>query len=280
MPSAGSVPSAASAAVLAALLEARTGQQIASSRAWRLDTALKPLLRERGLDTLDQLVGLLLGGSDLEIGGRIVDALVNGESSFFRDAPVFDLIADALLAEAPRRRARIWSAGCAGGQEPLSLAMLLAERAESAGVSVPEIVATDVSEAALARGRAGRFTQFEIQRGLPVRRLMRWFDGEGDVWTARGDLTRLVHFRRMNLVADAPPGGRFDVVLCRNVLLYFCPATKAQAFATLADALRPGGLLVLGAGETVIGQTDLFRPSPRYRGLYERVAGSSRAAAA
>ncbi len=262
--------------VLTALLEARTGQQLAAYRSWRLDVALKPLLRERGLDTLDQLVAQLLDGQDHGVGDQIVDALVNGESSFFRDAPVFDLVVDACAAiENTGRRPRLWSAGCATGQEPLSLAMLFAERA---GVPVPEIVATDVSEAALARARAGRFTQFEIQRGLPIRRLMQWFDGAGDQWTASPQLVRHVQFRRMNLVSDPAPAGRFDVVMCRNVLLYLSPQTKATVFARLAGALRPGGLLVMGAGETVIGQTDLFAPSRQYRGLYERV-DQARAAA-
>ena len=267
--------------VLGALLEARTGQQIAGYRAWRLDTALKPLLRARGLDTLDDLVGDLLGSRDPLLGDRIVEALLNGESSFFRDSAMFDLLAQAIgEAGFGRRRPRIWSAGCATGQEPLSLAMMFAERAD-AGATMPEIVATDVSDASLARARAGRFTQFEIQRGLPVRRMMRWFDGGDDgEWSASSELTRMVQYRRHNLVADAPPAGLFDAVLCRNVLLYFGTPIKAIVFAKLAAALRPGGLLVLGAGETVIGQTGLFRPSVRYRGLYERTdVDAARAAA-
>jgi chemotaxis protein methyltransferase CheR len=262
--------------VLTALLEARTGQQMASYRAWRLDTALKPMLRERGIETLDQLVTQLLDGSDPALGDRIVDALINGETSFFRDAAVFDQIAEAVAAavsDAGGRRARLWSVGCSTGQEPLSLAMILAERHEAGGGPVPEIVATDVSEQAIARARAGRYSQFEIQRGLPVRRMMKWFDGgvDGD-WTASADLLRLVSYRRMNLVADRTPAGQFDVILCRNVLLYFSPELKAQSFARFAQALRPGGTLVLGAGETVIGQTRLFEPSTRFRGFYTRVA--------
>lgn len=258
--------------VFSALLEARTGQQIASYRSWRVDTALKPLLRDRTLDTLDQLVGLLLDGRDSTIGDQIVDALVNQETSFFRDAPVFDMVVEAVAAvEAEGRRARIWCAGCSTGQEPLSLAMLFAERAE-AGKPMPEIVATDVSDAAVARTRAGKYTQFEIQRGLPIRRMMRWFDADGSDWAAKAELTRLVTARRQNLVADRPPAGMFDVVLCRNVLLYLSAATKAEVFDRFATALRPGGTLVLGAGETVIGQTRLFEPSRRLRGFYERAS--------
>lgn len=259
--------------VLTALLEARTGQQLASYRSWRLDVALKPLLRERGMATLDELVLAYTEDGDAVLGDRIVDALVNGETSFFRDAPMFDMVVEATAdATAAGRRARIWSAACATGQEPLSLAMLFAERLATGGPPVPEIVASDVSEAALSRARAGRFTQFEIQRGLPIRRMMQWFDGAGDEWVAKPELTRLVFFRRCNLVADPAPAGRFDVVLCRNMLMYLSPAAKAPVFARLAQALRPGGLLALGAGETVIGQTPLFAPSRRFRGLYEKTA--------
>ncbi|HVF94529.1 MAG TPA: CheR family methyltransferase [Sphingomonas sp.] len=256
--------------VLSALLEARTGQQITAYRTWRIDTALKPLLRERGFDTLDRLVTHLLEGHDTMIGDQIVDALVNQESSFFRDAPVFDLIVEAVAAaEAEGRRARIWCAGCSTGQEPLSLAMLFAERHESTRTPMPEIVATDVSDAAIARARAGRYTQFEIQRGLPIRRMMRWFDSAGADWVAKPELTRTIAFRRHNLVADRAPAGQFDIVLCRNVLLYLAAPTKNDVFERIGGALRPGGALVLGAGETVIGQTRQFEPSKRFRGFYE-----------
>ena len=263
--------SASSITVLTALLEARTGQQIAAYRSWRMDTALKPLLRERNLDTLDQLVSHMLEGNDRIIGDRIVDALLNQETSFFRDASVFDTIVAAVEeAEAEKRRVRIWCAGCSTGQEPLSLAMLFAERQETKGIAAPEIVATDVSDAAIVRARAGRYTQFEIQRGLPIRRMMRWFDGAGGDWVAKPELVKMVAYRRANLVAEAPPPGRFDVVLCRNVLLYLSTETKGLVFPRIAAVMQPGGVFVMGAGETVIGQTRLFEPSKRHRGCYER----------
>ncbi|PVE59613.1 chemotaxis protein CheR [Arthrobacter sp. TPD3018] len=271
-PAAGSTVSPATLQMFSALLEARTGQRIASYRSWRIDTALKSLMRDRGLGTLDQLVALLRDGRDRPLADEVVDALLNQETSFFRDAPIFDLVVEAVAAAERRgHRARIWCAGCATGQEPQSLAMLFAERAE-AGAPMPEILATDVSDLALARARAGRYTQFEIQRGLPIRQLMRWFDGEGGEWTIKPDLARRVMFRQHNLVADRPPAGAFDVILCRNVLLYLSPETKQAVFRTFADALRADGLLVLGAGETVIGQTQLFQPSRTLRGFYERSA--------
>jgi chemotaxis protein methyltransferase CheR len=263
-------PSQTAINVLTALLEARTGQQIASYRSWRLDTALKPLLRDQNLDTLDQLVTQLLDGRDRQIGDRIVDALVNQETSFFRDAQVFDTLVEAVaLAESEGRRVRIWCAGCSTGQEPLSLAMLFAERRETTGAPIPEIVATDVSDAVIARARAGRFSQFEIQRGLPVRRMIRWFDTTGSDWVAKPELLSLITFRRMNLVSDAPPPGRYDLVLCRNVLLYLSADTKKHVFAKITTAMKPGGVFVMGAGETVIGQTQALEPSKRFRGFYQ-----------
>ena len=212
----------------------------------------------------------LLEGNDRLIGDRIVDALVNQETSFFRDAAVFDVLIEAVaLAEAEHRRVRIWCAGCSTGQEPLSLAMIFAERHAASGAPMPEIVATDVSEAAIARCRSARFTQFEIQRGLPVRRMICWFDTTGSDWVAKPELVKLVTFRRMNLVSDQPPPGRFDIILCRNVLLYLSTETKTGVFPKFADALNPGGKLVLGAGETVIGQTSAFEPSREFRGFYQ-----------
>jgi chemotaxis protein methyltransferase CheR len=256
--------------MIAALLEQRTGQQIAANRAWRIETALKPIMRECGLATLEELVAKLIGTRTGELAEQVVDALLNQETSFFRDVAVLDAIADAaaeMQAEQGGRRLRIWSAGCSTGQEPLSLSMLFEERKMDA----PEIVATDISVAALARARNGRYSQFEIQRGLPVRRMMTWFDGATGEWVARPDLVRKIQFRRHNLAADPPPMGRFDIILCRNVLLYFSQPVRRNVFDTLAAAIRPGGLLVLGAGETVIGQTDHFAPSERFRGFYRAV---------
>ena len=282
-----SQPMASPAAMnmIAALLEQRAGQQIAANRAWRIETALKPILRARGLDSLDALVAQLVAARTGELGDQVVDALLNQETSFFRDAAVLDAVGDAaqeMRAEASDRRLRIWSAGCSTGQEPLSLAMLFAERGMD-GLSAPEIVATDISPAALTRARAGKFSQFEIQRGLPVRRMMTWFDTVGVDWVAKPDLVRRIHFRQHNLTADPAPPGKFDIILCRNVLLYFSPAVRRTVFDILSSAIRPGGLLVMGAGETVIGQTEHFTPSERFRGFYRAAIPSlltSRAAAA
>jgi chemotaxis protein methyltransferase CheR len=263
-------PSSGAMQLIGALLEQRTGQQIAANRAWRIETALKPVLRERGLPSLDALVGQLLGSRTGELADQVVDVLLNQETSFFRDVAVLDQIAAAAVAmqaEVGSRRLRIWSAGCSTGQEPLSLSMLFAEKAD-AFMTPPEIVASDVSTAALVRARSGRYSQFEIQRGLPVRRMVEWFDTAGGEWVAKPELVRRVQFRQHNLTADAPPPGKFDIILCRNVMLYFSLPLRRQVFDRLATAIQPGGLLVLGAGETVIGLTEHFTPSETFRGFY------------
>ncbi|UIJ43582.1 protein-glutamate O-methyltransferase CheR [Sphingomonas cannabina] len=257
---------------IAALLEQRTGQQIAASRSWRLEAALKPILRELRMTSLDDLVNGLVASRDGALSDRVVDALLNQETSFFRDAPVLEMAGDALVAmkrEARGRRLRIWSAGCSTGQEPLSVAMLLHERRLIEDGIAPEIVATDVSSGAIGRARAARYSQFEVQRGLSIHRMIAWFEGEGAEWTAKRELVGRVQFRQHNLVSDPPPPGAFDLVLCRNIMLYFAPDVRARVFERLAKAMRPGSLLVLGASETVIGQTDKFVPSERWRGFYK-----------
>lgn len=257
--------------VIASLLEQRTGQQIAAGRAWRLESALKAILRDLDCDSLDLLASRLTMADDGTLSDKVVDALLNQETSFFRDAGVLDLAVDLIVAvrsKAPARRVRLWSAGCSTGQEPLSLAMLLHERGFAD--NAVDIVATDVSAGAVARARTGRYSQFEIQRGLSMHRMMSWFDGDGGHWTARRELVQRIRFLRQNLVMDAAPAGGFDLILCRNVMLYFSPQIRREVFARLARAMRPGGLLVLGAGETVIGQTDLFAPAEDWRGMYRR----------
>lgn len=269
-PAAG--PASRSIEVIAATLEAHTGQRIAQNRMWRVETSLKPLLREHGLCSLDALANRLAEGRDTRLIGQVIDALLNQETSFFRDGGVLEEAVDAVLAMdfgTVRRRARIWSAGCSTGQEPLSLAILLSERLSQKSGVFPELQATDVSESAIARAQAGRYSQFEIQRGMPIRRIITWFDGNDEVWSAKAELIRRITYRRASLLDD-PPIGQFDLILCRNVLFYFSAEVRARAFARIAEALRPGGLLALGAGETVIGQTRLLKPSAAHRGFYER----------
>ena len=260
-------------ALIAAIVKQRTGQEITANRTWRIETALQPILRSHECASIDELAAQLATTTDPAFTDSVVEAILNYETSFFRDASILDQVVDAALtlrAESGNRRFRIWSAGCSTGQEPYSLAILLAERLGTDDPAFPEIVATDVSGHALARGRAGRYTQFEIQRGMPIRRMMTWFDSDQDEWVARRDLIRRVQFRPLNLAHDFQTPGKFDLILCRNVMLYFSAALRRQLFDRLAGAMTDTGMLVLGAGETVIGQTDALAPCQRFRGFYRR----------
>jgi chemotaxis protein methyltransferase CheR len=262
-------PQAAAIDLIGALLEQRTGQRIDDHRSWRIEAALKPLLREHALEDFDALARALRSARDPSLVDRVVESLLNHETSFFRDAGVLEQVAAVASARADSGLPlRIWSAGCATGQEPISLAMLFAER----GGQMPDIHATDVSDAVLRRARAGRYTQFEIQRGLPIGRLVRWFEADGGDWIAKTDLVDRIRYRRHNLTRDPALPGRFDVILCRNVLLYFESDVRRRVLDGLAGALRPGGLILLGAGETVIGQCDRLTPSRTWRGFYEAAA--------
>lgn len=267
---AASTISDATVVMLSRLMEARTGQRLAANRAWRVETALRSIAAERSFASVDELVRRVAEGRDPAIVDRVVDALLNQETSFFRDAGAIEAAAEAVAAIA-EGVPNIWCAGCATGQEPLSFAMAFAE----AGHVRPEIIATDVSDAAIKRGRAGRYTQFEIQRGLPVRRMLRWFEQDGNDWVASPELVRQIIWKRHNLVGDPAPPRKFDAIFCRNVLFYLAPALRTRVLEMIANSLRPGGLLMLGAGETVIGQTERFAPSMRFRGLYEVVPKGS-----
>jgi chemotaxis protein methyltransferase CheR len=266
-----SAPNAAAIRILGSLLEARTGQQLIAGRQWRVETALKPVARELGLESIDALVAQLVASRDDKLATRVVEALLNNETSFFRDPGVYDLLGTAALdrlrlARGDSRKLRIWSAGCATGQEAYSVAMMLREAdAHWARWSV-DIAATDVSDVAVARARRGRYSQFEIQRGLPVRTMLRWFQQDGEEWVVDPRLRRMIRFSSHSLL-DQPPG-QFDVILCRNVLMYFAPAIRRVVFDRLHQALATDGVLMLGAGETVIGQTTKFAADTTLRGLY------------
>ena len=270
-----------SSRILAGLLEARTGQQLTMSRRWRIETALSSLLRERGIATLDELITILVMGKEPGLSQQVVEALLNNETYFFRDRAPFDVLARHALPDLAQRRdkakrLRIWSAGCSTGQEVYSLAMLFAEAADQWRGWTIDILGTDVSTHCVDRARAGIYTQFEVQRGLGINQTIRWFEECPDGWRAVEDLRRPVRFQVHNLLEPAPHPGGFDIVLCRNVLLYLSPDKKTLAFERLASAMAEDAWLMLGAGETVIGQTSKLGTDVNARGLYRLVGDGAK----
>ena len=266
--------------ILAGLLEARTGQQLTMSRRWRIETALSALLREREIGTLDELITILVMGKEPSLSQLVVEALLNNETYFFRDRAPFDLLQRYALQELALRRSkskrlRIWSAGCSTGQEAYSLAMLFADEPEKWHGWTIDILGTDVSTSCIDRARNGIYSQFEVQRGLGINQTIKWFEECADGWRAVEALRRPVRFQVHNLLEQVPHPGGFDIILCRNVLLYLSPEKKAASFERLTGAMAEDSWLMLGAGETVIGQTRKLGADINARGLYRLVGDGS-----
>lgn len=266
--------SSGAARIFSGLLEARTGQILSESRAWRMETALKPVMRNNGLADMDELATRLLGNRDPRLEDEVINALLNNESSFFRDLQIFDMIHRHILpsfyADRRDRVLRIWSAGCSTGQEVYSLAIQLRnDIARWRGWRI-EILATDISTAAIEQARSGVFSQMDVQRGLAVGDLIKWFEPVGDNWRASSELRRMIDFRTDNLFDAKAPSGEYDLLLCRNVLLYFTPERRQEVFRLLKRHSQEKSVLLLGAGETVIGHSEDFIPHPEFRGGYAR----------
>ncbi len=259
---------------LSALLEKRTGQTLLANRHWRVDMALKPVMRQNSIPDLETLVSLIEIDADPKLTSQCVEAMINNETCFFRDQANFALLTGPVLDSlrehrAAKKRIRIWSAACSTGQEPYSLAMAINENAEKWRDWQVQIMATDVSGAALTQARSGKYSQFEIQRGLPVMLMLKYFEQQGENWVAKDHLRKMVTFAEHNMLQPARHLGTFDVILCRNMLMYLCEDKRTQVLDGMAPILAEDGILMLGAAETVIGQTEKFRSSQEFRGFYE-----------
>lgn len=259
--------------LIADLLSEHTGQQLTEHRRWRVATALSRVFRERGISNVDQLACLLAGPADPGLVNEVVEALLNNETYFFRDKPTFDQLPAEILPQlaerrAHRRRLQIWCAGCSTGQEVHSLAIQFAEQARFWDGWSIDILGTDISGTAIRAARSGHYSQFEVQRGLSVQQMLAHFDETASGWQMHADTRAIVRFERHNVLDPSPSRQPFDLVLCRNVLLYFDPDTRRQAFARLRQSVADDGFLMLGAGETVVGQTDAFVPARGVASIY------------
>lgn len=265
--------------VLSKLLEEYTGQELSQTRQWRVGTALASVLREHRYADLNALAQQISHDYKSPLSQQVVEALLNNETYFFRDLAVFGDLNDVVLPQLAKvrggdKRLSIWCAGCSTGQEALSLAMMLAENTATWNDWQIEILASDVSESAIRSARKGCYNQFQIQRGLDIERMLRWFTETKDGWKASERLRNRITYVTHNMLDTPPATRRFDLILCRNVLLYFDSATRKKAYARLASALADDGFLLLGGGEAVRGHTGAFAPEPG-RPSFQRLHRSS-----
>jgi chemotaxis protein methyltransferase CheR len=254
------------------ILKEQSGLDLSADKQYLIESRLLPLARKAGLPGISELVQKMRGGSSASI-GQVVEAMTTNETFFFRDKIPFDHFRESIMPEivkarASRRSVRIWCAAGSTGQEPYSLAMCLKEMGAALSGWRLEILATDLSQEVLEKSKSGIYSQFEVQRGLPIQMLVKYFKQTGDLWQINADIRGMVQHRQLNLLHDFSQLGVFDIIFCRNVLIYFDQETKVNIFNRLVKVIEPDGFLVLGAAETVVGLTDVFKPFPERRGLY------------
>ncbi|QJE73553.1 protein-glutamate O-methyltransferase [Aerophototrophica crusticola] len=255
------------------LLRQRSGLVLTKDKAYLLESRLMPVARKWNLKGLEDLAAVIRAKRDEALLRDVTEAMTTNESSFFRDTKPFDQFKAVVLpmllqSRAAKKTIRIWSAACSSGQEAYSLAMLLNEEgARLAGWRI-EIIGTDLSGEMVNKAKAGIYTQFEVQRGLPITLLVKYFKQVGDKWQITEDMRSRVQYREYNLLSDLSPLGQFDVIFCRNVLIYFDGPTKGKVLEAMAKQMPPDGVLYLGGAETVLGITEKFKPMEGQRGLY------------
>jgi chemotaxis protein methyltransferase CheR len=255
------------------LLKERSGLVLAADKQYLVESRLLPVARKAAAASLSELVQKLKGAEPEPLTLDVVEAMTTNESFFFRDKIPFDHFRDTIMpallaARGAQRRVRIWCAACSTGQEPYSLAICLKEMSQQVAGWCVEIISTDISREVLEKAKAGIYSQFEVQRGLPIQLLMKYFTQVGEMWQIAPDIRAMVQYRPLNLLQDFSQLGTFDVVFCRNVLIYFDQERKIDVLGRLARVMEPDGYLLLGAAETVVGLTETFKPVPDRRALY------------
>jgi chemotaxis protein methyltransferase CheR len=254
------------------LLKLRSGLVLSAEKHYLVESRLLPLARKAGLD-LSGLIARLKNKDSEQLTVDVVEAMMTNESFFFRDKLPFDQFRDTIMPELMKtregsRRIRIWCAAASTGQEPYSLAMTLKEMGKQLAGWRVEIVATDISHDVLDKAKSGIYSQFEVQRGLPVTLLIKYFAQVGEMWQVAPEIRAMVQYKPLNLLQPFSHLGTFDVVFCRNVLIYFDQETKIDVLDRLAAVTERDGYLSLGGAETVVGLTRAFTPMPDKRGLY------------
>jgi len=265
---------------IADLLKKRSGLALTKEKAYLMESRLNPVARKWSFAGFDELVQAIRSGTNEELLVDVTEAMTTNESFFFRDQKPFNQFRDLVLPHMLKHRAgvksfRIWSAACSSGQEPYTLAMLLKESAAQLAGWRVEIIATDLSKEILAKAESGLYSQFEVQRGLPITLLVKYFKQVGERWQISDEIRNMVKYKPFNLLGNPASLGRFDVVFCRNVLIYFDPPTKGQVLARMADIMPDDGFLYLGGAETVLGTSDRFKLMEGQRGVYNLAPSES-----
>jgi len=258
---------------LCRVVRERSGLQLTRDKAYLLESRLLPVARRLGAKSLEEFIDSVRRQGDPERLRIITEAMTTNETLFFRDTKPFEqfkrVVLPALLqGRAAQRTIRIWCAASSSGQEPYSLAMTIKEEGARLAGWRFEVLATDLSQEMVDRARAGTYSQFEVQRGLPIQLLMKYFRQVDERWQLDDAIRSMVQYRVFNLLDDPRPLGTFDIVFCRNVLIYFDQPTKAQVLERIAKLMPRDGILYLGGAETVLGITDRFEPMPNERGIY------------
>jgi chemotaxis protein methyltransferase CheR len=260
-------------AFISGLIKEGSGLVLTADKGYLLESRLGPVAHKYGHANLDALVAALRVTPRGQMLTDVVEAMTTNESFFFRDGKPFDMFRTKFLPEilarnAATRTLRIWCAASSTGQEPYSLAMLLQEEAKKLEGWNCQILATDISNEALERARSGIYTHFEVQRGLAIQRLIKFFEKQGELWQIKPEIRSMVQYRQFNLLQDPRAFGRFDVVFCRNVLIYFDQPTKTQVLNSISTVLDKDGILLLGGAETVFGISEVFKPVADHFGVY------------
>ncbi|MDD5585932.1 MAG: protein-glutamate O-methyltransferase [Alphaproteobacteria bacterium] len=256
------------------LVRQRSGLVLTPDKTYLLESRLIPVARKWNMKTLEDIAQAIRARRDESMLHDITEAMTTNETFFFRDQKPFEQFRNVVLpgllkSRAAKKQLRIWSAAASSGQEAYSLAMMLSEEAVKLQGWKTEIVGTDLSTEMVERSKKGIYSQFEVQRGLPITLLVKYFQQVGtDKWQIKDSIRQMVQFREGNLLTDFGPVGIFDVIYCRNVLIYFDQATKTRVLEALSAVLAPDGVLFLGGAETVLGITDRFKPKENDRGLY------------
>ncbi|MGE4351018.1 MAG: protein-glutamate O-methyltransferase CheR [Bdellovibrionales bacterium] len=258
----------------ATLVKQRSGLVLSKDKTYLLESRLTPVARKYNFKTLEELAQSVRTKRDEQMLRDITEAMTTNESFFFRDTKPFEqfrkiLLPELLRTRAPKKQIRLWSSASSSGQEAYSLAMILSEEAARLQGWKTDILGTDLSSEMVERAKGGIYSQFEVQRGLPITLLMKYFSQIGtDKWQIKDPIRQMVQYREGNLLADFGPVGVFDVIYCRNVLIYFDQPTKSRVLDAISHVLAPDGVLFLGGAETVLGISDKFKPLEHERGMY------------